>query len=229
MARKTTKIDVCLEAGSKRMFASAIEWPGWARSGRDPAGALQALADYGRRYARALRGTRLGFHAPAEAAAFAVVETIPGNATTDFGAPGLPPAADARPVSAAELRRLQAVLRACWRAFDKAAEAAEGQTLSTGPRGGGRGLDKMKEHVQGGEAAYLSRLGGTLRLEAGAPLDAKLRLTHQAALEALAAAVRGEFASTGPRGGARWTPRYFVRRAAWHVLDHAWELEDRSG
>ena len=28
-------------------------------------------------------------------------------------------------------------------------------------------------------------------------------------------------------GGARWTPRYFVRRAAWHVLDHAWELEDR--
>ena len=24
-------------------------------------------------------------------------------------------------------------------------------------------------------------------------------------------------------------PRYFVRRAAWHVLDHAWELEDRAG
>jgi hypothetical protein len=25
----------------------------------------------------------------------------------------------------------------------------------------------------------------------------------------------------------RWSPRYFVRRAAWHALDHAWELEDR--
>jgi hypothetical protein len=22
-------------------------------------------------------------------------------------------------------------------------------------------------------------------------------------------------------------PRYFVRRAAWHILDHAWEIEDR--
>jgi hypothetical protein len=32
----------------------------------------------------------------------------------------------------------------------------------------------------------------------------------------------------GPRGGKRWSARYFVRRAAWHVLDHAWEIEDRS-
>jgi hypothetical protein len=26
---------------------------------------------------------------------------------------------------------------------------------------------------------------------------------------------------------SRWPPRYVVRRAAWHVLDHAWEIEDR--
>ena len=25
-----------------------------------------------------------------------------------------------------------------------------------------------------------------------------------------------------------WSPRYAVRRAAWHVLDHAWEIEDRT-
>ena len=25
-----------------------------------------------------------------------------------------------------------------------------------------------------------------------------------------------------------WTPRYFIRRAAWHVLDHAWEIEDHG-
>jgi hypothetical protein len=25
-----------------------------------------------------------------------------------------------------------------------------------------------------------------------------------------------------------WSPRYFVRRSAWHALDHAWEIEDRS-
>jgi hypothetical protein len=26
-----------------------------------------------------------------------------------------------------------------------------------------------------------------------------------------------------------WPPRYFMRRAAWHILDHAWEIEDRAG
>ena len=25
-----------------------------------------------------------------------------------------------------------------------------------------------------------------------------------------------------------WPVRYMVRRVAWHVLDHAWEKEDRS-
>ena len=33
---------------------------------------------------------------------------------------------------------------------------------------------------------------------------------------------------TIPSGGTLWTPRYFVRRTAWHTLNHAWEIEDRS-
>jgi hypothetical protein len=28
-----------------------------------------------------------------------------------------------------------------------------------------------------------------------------------------------------PKG---WPPRYAARRIAWHALDHAWEIEDRS-
>ena len=32
-----------------------------------------------------------------------------------------------------------------------------------------------------------------------------------------------------PLGGRRWTTRYAAGRIAWHVLDHAWEMEDRSG
>lgn len=27
----------------------------------------------------------------------------------------------------------------------------------------------------------------------------------------------------------KWLPRYALRRVAWHVLDHAWEIEDKSG
>ena len=30
-----------------------------------------------------------------------------------------------------------------------------------------------------------------------------------------------------PPGG--WPVRYAARRIAWHVLDHAWEIEDKSG
>ena len=229
MPKSAAKIDICLEAGAKRVLASALEWAGWSRGGRDRAAALEALVDYGPRYARVMRGTRLGFSAPAAASAFAVVEILKGNATTDYGVPALPASADARPADEAELRRLQAILKACWRAFDRAAQAAAGRQLSVGPRGGGRNLDKMKEHVQGAEASYLYQLGGTLSLAEAEPLDEKMRLTRQAVLKALPAAARGEFPARGPRGGLRWSPRYFVRRAAWHVLDHAWELEDRLG
>lgn len=48
---------VYIEVGQKRTFAGAIEWPGWCRSGKDEATALQALLDYGGRYERVLRGT----------------------------------------------------------------------------------------------------------------------------------------------------------------------------
>jgi len=34
----------------------------------------------------------------------------------------------------------------------------------------------------------------------------------------------------GPIGGARgWPARYAVRRIVWHVLDHAWEIQDKTG
>ena len=31
-----------------------------------------------------------------------------------------------------------------------------------------------------------------------------------------------------PLADRRWTPRYAARRMAWHALDHAWEIEDRT-
>jgi hypothetical protein len=31
-----------------------------------------------------------------------------------------------------------------------------------------------------------------------------------------------------PIGGRKWPPRYAARRIAWHALDHAWEIEDRT-
>jgi hypothetical protein len=223
MPRNSKTINVYLEIGKKRTFAGAMDWPGWCRSGRDEGSALQALCDYGPRYARVLRSARLGFQAPAETSAFTVVERLDGNATTDFGAPDRAPSGDARGMDEAELRRCQALLRACWRAFDSAVRAASGKELSKGPRGGGRDVDRIIQHVLGGDAGYLSRLAWKL----GRGDEADLSRTRRAILEALAAAAAGEVAPLGPRGGVRWTPRYFVRRVAWHVLDHTWEIEDR--
>jgi hypothetical protein len=222
-----------LEIGESRTFAAALDWPGWCRSGRDEESALQALFEYGPRYGRVLQRTRLGFHAPSQPSALVVVERLTGNTTTNFGAPNLALSRDTEPIEPEELHRWQLVLKACWRAFDRAAEAASGQTLRKGPRGGGRELAKISEHVRGVEAAYLTSLGGKWepsnekRDEKGT--DKELAQLRKTILTTLEAAVKGEAPKRGPRGGVRWTPRYFVRRLAWHDLDHTWEIEDRAG
>lgn len=228
MPRSSNKIDVYLEIGKKRTFAGAIEWPGWSRSGRDEGAALQALFEYGPRYERVLRGSGLGFRAPVDVSDFTVVERLEGNATTDFGAPAMAPSSDARRVDEAEVRHLQKLLQACWRAFDAAAKSAKGVELRKGPRGGGRDLEGIVRHVLGGDAGYLASLGWKFKRDEENDPDVQLRYTRQEALRALESAARGEIPKRGPRGGVRWPPRYYVRRSAWHVLDHLWEIEDRS-
>lgn len=227
MPRHSNNFNVYLELGQKRVFAGAIDWPGWCRSGRDEASALAALVDYAPRYARVLRTARLGFRAPANAAALIVVERLKGNATTDFGAPGASPSSDSAPIGDAELGRLQALLRACWRAFDAAATAAKGWELRKGPRGGGRDLEGIIQHVLGADGAYLGRLGWTFETGGEGDSHEELGRIRQAILEALVSTAHTDTPAAGPRGGARWKPRYFARRVAWHVLDHAWEIEDR--
>ncbi len=95
MSQKTTgRFDVYLEVGTRRTIAAALDWPGWCRMGQDEGGALQALLEYGPRYAQVLRRTRLGFLAPGDISDFIVVERLKGNATTDYGVPGLAPSVD---------------------------------------------------------------------------------------------------------------------------------------
>ena len=227
MAKSEKLIEVYLEAGKNKVFASAVEWPGWSRSGKDEAAALQALADYGQRYADVAKMAKVAFRAPDGPQDFKVVERLDGDATTDFGVPGIAPSADERPVDDKELARLQALLKACYLALDKSARAAEGKELRKGPRGGGRELDNIVRHVLEAQGGYLSALGYKVEKSEGESPDERAARSRQAVPDGLAAAARGETEKVGSRGGKRWSPRYFARRAAWHILDHAWEIEDR--
>ena len=141
--------------------------------------------------------------------------------------PTSPHQATRGPVDDIELRRFQTLLKACWRAFDAAVRVASGKELRKGPRGGGRDLEGVIRHVLGGDMGYLARLAWKVKKSENEDLDEELDRTRQAVLDALAAAAHGEVPARRPRGGVIWTPRYFVRRVAWHVLDHAWEIEDR--
>jgi hypothetical protein len=227
MARLTDTIGVYLEVGQKRTFAGALDWPGWCRSGRDEAAALVALVEYAPRYAKIFSRPKLAFTPPDDLGAFAVVERLAGNSTTDFGAPGLAPTQDADPFDEAERERSEAILAAIWRAFDRAVGAAEGRDLRKGPRGGGRDRAKIVRHVLGADAGYLHSLAQKFSQHDKAPLSDELTRTRAAIRAALAAGTRGEIPGQRPRGGKIWTPRYLVRRVAWHTLDHAWEIEDR--
>lgn len=193
------------------MFAIALDHPGWARSAKTEEDAIDALLEYGDRY-KAATGARIALSRGVD-----IVERVKGNGNTDFGVPGSP-SEDTEPVDARELKQLVKVIESCWAAFDAAARKAKGKTLATGPRGGGRPLAKIVEHQREAEGAYVAQLGG----------DRKAKDLRAAFVDALDLRRRGELPDTGPRGGNRWTPREAVRRSAWHALDHAWEIEDRS-
>ena len=131
-----------------------------------------------------------------------------------------------RSCDAADRARFEKILRAGWRAFDEAVKSARGKTLATGPRGGGRSLEAIVTHVIGADAGYLTAVGWKAPKPANVP--EQLTATREAILAALEASATGEVPSRGPRGGIRWSARYFVRRVAWHVMAHAWEIERRA-
>ncbi|HEV2686352.1 MAG TPA: hypothetical protein VGW79_06910 [Actinomycetota bacterium] len=202
------------------MFAIALNWPGWTRSAKTEEDALETLFEYGLRYAKVV--TKLAYVPPKSGAAFTIKERVKGDATTDFGAPGIAASKDGRQIKNDELTRLITILQRCWTAFDEAAAGNKLKKLRTGPRGGGRQVSAMVEHVNGADGAYLTRLGGTYK---GDDPD-ELRATF---VETLHSRARGEEPPPNPRRKAPlWVPRYAIRRSAWHALDHAWEIEDRA-
>ena len=156
-----------------------------------------------------------------------MTERYDGNATTDFGAPAIIQDADREPIDRMEFERLQTLLVAWWQAFDSDVQRATGRELRKGLRGGGRDLEMILDHVLEADQGYLARLVWKHKREGGKNPVEELSRTRGTILNALEVAVNGDLPEQGPRGGIIWPGRYFIRRVAWHVLDHAWEIDDR--
>jgi len=124
-------------------------------------------------------------------------------------------------VTPAAARRLAGLVGAAWTAFDQIAAASPAE-LRKGPRGGGRDRDQIIGHVIGADTAYARKLGFKLKQPATGDIAATVRLR-----EAIAA-VLGAPSDGSPVVPGGWTTRYAARRIAWHVLEHAWEMEDRA-
>lgn len=219
MSSNPTRLAVAIEAGDKKVFASALDWPGWSRSAKTQEAAIEALLAYAARYAPVVALADLELPANLDAD---IEEEQGGGSGTDFGVPSsLTFAADGRPVDAAEAERLASIVEASWTTFDRVAAGAPAE-LRKGPRGGGRDRDKMVGHVIEADWYYARELG--LRLKQPKPDDRK-------AIEAMRQemlAVLREPSDGSPIAGRKWPQRYGARRIAWHALDHAWEMEDRS-
>lgn len=195
---------VYLEQGRSTTFAVSLEWPGWCRRARSAELALAALDEYRPRYGKIL--TRL--FDPGE---LSVVGTVQGNATTDFGAPDARGPWDALALDPDELDRQLSILQDCWNYFDEVVEHAPSH-LRPGPRGGGRDRDEIVEHTREAERAYCARAG--FRVLPRTPWDEQR--------DVVVTTLRADTAD------AKWPSSYALRRIAWHVIDHAWEIEDRS-
>lgn len=193
-----------VEVGKTWAFACALDWPGWCRRGKGESAALDVLMDYADRYAAVVGGD----FSPGP---LHVVGRVPGTATTEFGAPDARGDWDHEPLDGREAARLAGLLDAGWRGFDRTVAGAP-PSLRKGPRGGGRDRDAIADHVREAERSYGRTIG--VRVPPRTPWAEQ----RAAVLEALRA---------GAPGGS-WPARYAVRRFAWHVLDHAWEIEDRS-
>lgn len=205
---------VYLEVGGKRTFASAAGWPGWCRSGKDEDAAVAALAACAPRYAAVAKLAKVRF--PAGAPVFKVVERMAGNATTDYGAPGIPAKDESKPLTPQQAARMNDLVAACWNYLDRVIAKAPSE-LRKGPRGGGRDRDAMFDHVLGAEVEYAKRIGVRLKQPDG---------TDKPAVRAFRKAILEGF--DNPNRSEKWPVPFAARRTAWHALDHAWEIEDRS-
>jgi hypothetical protein len=215
---------VVLEIGKapRRVVASAMDWPGLDRSGKTEPAAIDVLRAYVDRYAPVARRAGLEADLVAQARDVEVVERVAGSSSTDFwGVAHVPSQIEHAPLSTDELERRLALLSACWAYFDDTVERIRGE-LRPGARSAGRTREQIIRHVYATEPEQMTR-----KVDVRTPREAVLTpeglvLHRQRTLYAIR-----EYHREG-RQARTWPLPFLIRRIAHHVMDHAWELEDRA-
>jgi hypothetical protein len=217
----TAPLRVLLEQGKKKAVVVALDWPGWNRGAKTEEQALAVHAAYRARYAGVAALAGLGDELAATGAT-EIVERTAGAGMTDFYTLSYRSATcEHDPMADAECERRIALLRACWTYFDAVAARVSAE-LQKGPRGGGRDRDTIVRHTNAVEIADFARKLGVVADEDAWKRPEDLRAYRDDYCDAIREhAARGASART-------WTLRFLIRHSAYHMLDHAWEMEDKD-
>ena len=216
-------VRVMVEQGKKKAVAAAFDWPGWVRGAKSEKEALEVLEMYRSRYAKVAELAGMGKEFAATGK-LKVVEHVPGTGMTDFYTLSFHSAKpEYKQMSEADCERKLALLRACWSYFDDVA-ARVSPELKKGPRGGGRDRDRIIRHVNGTEITdFAKKVGVVSSDDAWQKADRRKLRAHR---DAYVKAIR-EYNARGPMV-KNWTLQFLLRHTAYHVMDHAWEMEDRD-
>jgi hypothetical protein len=219
----TSQLRVLVEQPTrgKRWVAVAADWPGLERGGKTEDEAVEKLARYVPRYLPVAKRVRLG-SALAAQTEIAIIGRYPGVGSTDFwGISFAPSPLDREAFDAPTFDRRARLLRAAWAEFDETAAGVSAE-LRLGVRGGGRSRDQIVRHVLVTEGADFAR-----RVKVGTELEDLLTPDGLARhRDRFVEAMRAWYAEARPLGN--WTIPYLLRHAAYHVLDHTWEMQDRD-
>ena len=205
----------------KRWVAVAADWPGLERGGKTEDEAVERLARYLPRYLPVAKRARLGAEFASQTS-LDIIGRYQGTGSTDFwGISFAPSPLDRERFEARRFERQVRLLRATWAEFDETAARVSAE-LRLGVRGGGRSRDQIVRHVLANEGGQFAK-----RVKARSELEDLLTpagLAHHR--DRYVEAMRAWYADGKPLG--KWTIPYLLRHTAYHVLDHAWEMQDRD-
>lgn len=217
-------IRTVLERGpkNKKVVAFAIDWPGWSRSAKTSDEALATLESYRSRYRPITLTARMAKKFDA-AGPLTVVEDRIGTGSTDFWGISFSPSSFEHGLMVKnEFDRKIAMLRACWSFFDRVGSQVSAE-MAKGPRGGGRDRDQIIGHTIRVESLdFAKRIG--LRVTEDSTLSVQGLIDYR---EEYVSAMRKYNLGEG-KPMRSWTLPFLIRHSAFHVMDHAWEMEDKD-